>query len=60
MCNGSAPGSAIKEAPQDVCVCLYARKIKGRQGCVYVCVCVCVGVWDWNANDVGWGVCGLQ
>ena len=36
VCNGSAPGSAIKEAPRDVC--LYTRKIKGRHGCVYVCV----------------------
>ena len=31
VCNRSAPGSAIKEAPRDVCVCLYTRKIKGRQ-----------------------------
>ena len=38
----SAPGSAIKEAPRDVWVCLCARKIKGRHGCVYVCVYVII------------------
>ena len=40
LINGSAPGSAIEEAPEMcVCVCLYTRKIKGRYGCVCMCVC---------------------
>ena len=38
VCNGSAPRSAIKEVPRDVC--LYTRKIKGRHGCVYVSVII--------------------
>ena len=36
VCNRSAPGSAIKEAPRYVCVFLYTRKNKGSV-CVYVC-----------------------
>ena len=53
MCNGSAPGSAIKKRPE-MCVCLYTSKIKGRHGCVYVSViitlpprtsCVCIYVY---------------
>ena len=51
VCNGSPPGSAIKQAPRDVCVCLYTREIKWRLGCVclssslsrrQLLVCVCM------------------
>ena len=47
VCNGSA----IKEVPQDVCVCLYTRKTKGIHVCVchhhspvdsFLCVYVCI------------------
>ena len=36
VCNESAPGSARKGAPWDVCVCLCTCKIKGRHGCMCV------------------------
>ena len=37
VCNRNAPGSAIRDAPRDVCLC--TRKIKGGPGCMCVCVC---------------------
>ena len=51
VCNGRDPGSAIRGAQRDACVCLCIRKIKGVCTCVSViitllltatCVCVCM------------------
>ena len=57
VCNGSAPGSAIKEALRDVWVCLCTRKIKGRHGCVYVCVSGIITLPSYEKSRVSLGVC---
>ena len=40
VCNRSAPGSAIRGGPRDVCVCAHVRSRVGMGVCVCVCVCL--------------------